>query len=127
MYFNAQQLRHAEMTLLQNQCELKRTQILTIMMLALQNIRLAGYMLTGNRSMFLDTDGAIGWLYHCPRKVSTLKACEKCFDRMPIYYNGQTMIVDPVTRQTFPFANEIHCVAGYKNDFQLDLDDKFSW
>ena len=42
-------------------------------MLALQNTRLAGYMLTGNRYMFLDTDGAVGWLYHCPKKVSPLR------------------------------------------------------
>ena len=69
MYFNAKQLRHSGMTLVQNQCELVRTQILTIMMLALQNTRLAGYILTGNRSMFLDTDAAAGWLYHCPKKV----------------------------------------------------------
>ena len=39
LYFNAKQLRHSEMTLLQNQCELERTQILTIRMLALQNTR----------------------------------------------------------------------------------------
>ena len=96
-------------------------------MLALQNTRLAGYMLTGNRSMFLDTDGAVGWLYHCPKKVSPLKVLEKCFDRIPIFYNGRTMFVDPITLQTFPFANEIHYVGGYKNAFQLDLDDKLSW
>ena len=40
------------MQLLQNQCERERTQILTIFMLALEKLRLAGYMLTGNRSMF---------------------------------------------------------------------------
>ena len=33
-----------------NQCELDRTQKQTILMLALQNNRLAGYMLRGNRS-----------------------------------------------------------------------------
>ena len=37
------------------------------------------------------------------------------------------MFVDPITRRTFPFANEIHCIGGYKNSFQLDLDDKLSW
>ena len=68
MYFNAKQIRHSEMTLLQNQCELERTQNLAIMMLALQNTRLVEYMLTGNCSMFMDTDGAVGWLYHCPKK-----------------------------------------------------------
>ena len=42
------------------QCELDRTQKQMILMQAIQNNRLAGYMLTGNRSMFLDTDGSIG-------------------------------------------------------------------
>ena len=84
MYFN-EHLRHSEMILLQNQSELERTQILTIMMLAVQNNRLAGYMLTGNRSMFLDNDGSIGWLYHCPEKLSPLKVLDRCFDRIPIF------------------------------------------
>ena len=43
MYFITKQLRHSEMTLLQNQCELERTQMLTILMLAMQNTRVAGY------------------------------------------------------------------------------------
>ena len=115
------------MILLQHQCELERTQISTIKMLDLQNTRLAGYMLTGNRSMFLDTDGSVGWLYHWPKKISSFIVLEKYFDRLPIYYNGRTMFVDPIIRQTFPFANEIQCVGGYKNAFQLNLDDKVSW
>ena len=36
-YFNTKQLRHSELTLLQNQYELERTQMLSISMLALQN------------------------------------------------------------------------------------------
>ena len=119
MYFNVKQLRHSEMTLLQNQCELKRTQILTIVMFALQNTRLAGYMLTGNRSMFLDTDGPVGWLCLCPKKVSPHNALEENFDRIPIFYIGQTMFVDPITRQTFPFAIKKHSVGGYKIFFNL--------
>ena len=39
--------------LLINQCQQERTQFLTILTLSLENPRLAGYMLTGNRSMFL--------------------------------------------------------------------------
>ena len=62
MYFNTKQLRHSERTLLQNQCELERTQMLTILLLATQNTRLPGYVLTGNRSTFLDTDGSVAWL-----------------------------------------------------------------
>ena len=37
MYFNTKQLRHAELTMHQNQCEIERTQFLTNLMLAMQN------------------------------------------------------------------------------------------
>ena len=57
-------LQASEMQLLKNQCEQERTQILTILMLSLENPRLAGYMFTGNWSMFLETDGSLAWLYH---------------------------------------------------------------
>ena len=59
-------LEGSEIQLLKNLCEQERTQILTILMLSMENPRLAGYMLTGNRSMFLSTDGSLAWLYHCP-------------------------------------------------------------
>ena len=55
------------MTLLQNQCELERTQMLRILMLAMQNTKPAGRMLTGNRSMLLDNDESVAWLYHYPK------------------------------------------------------------
>ena len=49
MYFNAKHLRHSEIIFLQNQSELEKTQIVKmVVMLALQNTRLAGYMQTGN-------------------------------------------------------------------------------
>ena len=58
LFFQSSRLLQAtEIQLLQNQCEQERTPILTNLMLALENPRLAGYMLTGNRSMFLETDG----------------------------------------------------------------------
>ena len=68
------------MTFLQHHCGLERTQISTIKMLDLQNTRLAGFKLTGNRSMFLDTDGSPGWLYHRPKKISSFIVLEKYFD-----------------------------------------------
>ena len=43
-------LQASELNLLNNQCEEERIQIFTIMMLSLENPRLAGCMLTGNRS-----------------------------------------------------------------------------
>ena len=67
LFFQSSRLLQAsEIRLLKNQCEQERTQIHTILMLSRENPRLAGYMLTGNRSMFLETDGNLAWLYHCP-------------------------------------------------------------
>ena len=127
VYFNSKQLRHSEMTLLQNQCELERTQMLTILMLAMQNTTLAGYMLTGNRSMFLDTDGSVAWLYHCPKFLSPLRVLDKCYDRIPIFFERTTKFVDLITRQTYDFASEIPCWRDYTNVFQLDLENDNSW
>ena len=127
MYFNTKQLRHSEMTLLQNQCELERTQIFTILMLAMQNTRLAGYMLTGNRSMFLVTDGSVAWLYHCPKFLSPLRVLHKCCDRIPILFEQTTKFVDPITRQPYDFTSEIPCLGDYTNVFQLDLESDNSW
>ena len=52
----------SEMQLLKNQCEQERLQILTIVMFSLEKSRLAGYMLTGNRSMILETDFRLAWM-----------------------------------------------------------------
>ena len=127
MYFNTKQLRLSEMTLLQNQCELECTQMLTILMLAMQNTRLARSMLTGNRSMFLDTDGSVAWLYHCPKLLSPLTVLDKCYDQIPILFERTTKFVDPITRQTYDFASEILCLGDYTNVFQLDLENDKSW
>ena len=60
LFFQSSQLLQAsEIQLLKNQCVQERTQILTVLMLSLKNPRLAGYMLTGNWSMFLETDGSL--------------------------------------------------------------------
>ena len=62
---SSRMLEGSETQLLKNLCEQKRTQSLTILMLSMENPRLVGYMLTGNRSMFLGTDGSLAWLYNC--------------------------------------------------------------
>ena len=97
------------------QYKLDRTQKQMILMRAIQNNRLAGYMLTGNHSMFLYTDGSIGWLYHCPKRNSPQKVLEQCCDRIPTHYDDRTVFVDPITRQTYLFANKVKCVEDYKN------------
>ena len=46
---STQALQSSEIQMLKSQCEQKRTQIHTILMLSLEKPRLAGYMVTGNR------------------------------------------------------------------------------
>ena len=91
-------LQTSQIQLLKNQCEQKRTQILTILMMSLEIPRLAGYVLTENRSMFLETDGSLAWLYHCPLVHSPLHTKNQCYDRIPIIYEGQIQFVDPIAR-----------------------------
>ena len=59
VFYNAKRLRHSELTLLRNDCELERIQFLIIFIRPLRNTRLAGYTLTGDSSMFLDTDCSV--------------------------------------------------------------------
>ena len=88
-----------EIQQLRSQCEQERAEILTNVMLALKKPRLAGYLLTGKRSMFLEKDGSLAWLYHCPMVHSPLHAMNQCYDRTSILYESETRFVDPVTRR----------------------------
>ena len=128
LFFQSSRLLQAtEIQLLRNQCEQERTQILTNLMLPLENPRLAGYMLTGNRSMFLETDGSLAWLYHCPKVHSPLHTMNQCYDKIPILYEGEIPFVDPIPRQTYPDAVPQNCSDRIRNLFQLDMDQEDSW
>ena len=96
-------------------------------MIALENPRWAGYMLTGNRSMFLETDGSVAWLYHCPKFHSPLHTMNRCYDKIPMLYRGQSQFVDPITQQTYPHATTQNCSDRIKNLFQLNMDQEDSW
>ena len=89
LFFQSSRLLQAsEMQLLKIQCEQERTQILTILMLSLENPGLAGYVLTEIRSMILETDGSLAWLHHCPLVHSPLHTMNQCCDRIAILYEG---------------------------------------
>ena len=120
-------LQASEIPFLKNQCEQVRMEILTILMLSLENARLAGYLLTGNRSMFLETDGSLTWLYHCPLVHSPLHTMNQCYDRIPIPYEGQIDFVDPITQHTHPAANIQSCTDRIRNLFQFEMDQEDSW
>ena len=128
LFFQSSRLLQAtEIQILQNQCEKERTQILTNLMLALENPRLAGFMLTGNRSMFLETDGSLTWLYQCPAVHSPHHTMSQCYERIPIQHEGEIRFVDPIRRQTYPDAVTQNCSDSIKNLFQIDTDQGDSW
>ena len=128
LFFQSSRLLQAtEIQLQQNQCEQERTQILTNLMLALENTRLAGYMLTRNRSMFLETDGSLAWLYHFPMFHSPLHTMNQCYDKILILYEGEIRFVHPITGQTYPDAVPQKCSHRIKDVFQLDMDQEDSW
>ena len=93
----------------------------------MKNLRLAGYMLTANRSMFLITDGSLAWLYHCHLMRSPPHVMNQCYDKFPIFYKIAIFFVDPITRQTYPDAQVQNGSDRIKNFFQFDMEDENSW
>ena len=81
--------------------ELEGTQLLATLAMSVQNPQLTGYLLTGNRSNFLYVEGSTAWLKDCSQIFSPLYESDKCFGRIPIYYQDTVMYLDPITRQTF--------------------------
>ena len=63
-----QEMSLSELETLHHLCELERTQILQSLALAVLKIPYAGYLLSGNRSNFLDYEGNILWFYTCTKK-----------------------------------------------------------
>ena len=74
----------SEINTIQPICELKRSHKNTQLAYSRLSPKLAGYLLTNNRSMFLETNGNIPWLYHCPKFYSPLQVMDTCFDRIPV-------------------------------------------
>ena len=96
-------------------------------MLSSENPLVAGYMLTGNRSMLLSTDGSLAWFYHCPLMRSLPHVMNQCCDKIPIFYKNAIFSVDPITRQTYPDVQVQNFSDRIKNLFQFDMEDGNSW
>ena len=91
-----QEMSLSELETLQQLCELERTQILQSLALAVLKIPYAGYLLSENRSNFLDYEGNILWFYTCTKKVSPLYVFEdkRCYKRIPVFYKNKVHFVD---------------------------------
>ena len=123
---NLRQLQTSTLELLRNDCDLERSNILNTLIFSHENPCLSGYNLTRNRSMFIKTIGNVAWLYNCPEFHSHLQIFSKCYNRIPILYEGEIHFVDPISRQNFTEAEKQLCSDKHSNLFQQDDDDN-SW
>ena len=96
-------------------------------MISHENSRLVGYTLTSYRSIFLKTNGKVALLYNCPEFHSPLQICNKCYNRIPVLYEDEIHLIEPISRQTFTEAKEQLCSEKHSNLFQLDFDDDNLW
>ena len=99
---NLQEMSLSEIETLHQLSELERTQILKSLALAVLKIPYAGYLLSGNRSNFLNYEGNVLWFYTCTKKVSPLYVFEVkcCYKRIPIFYKNKVHFVDTLSRRT---------------------------
>ena len=76
-----QEMSISELETLHQLCELERTQILQSLALAVLKKPSAGYLLSGNRLIFLNYEGNNLWFYTCTKKVSPLYVFEdkRCY------------------------------------------------
>ena len=121
-----QEMSLSELETLHQLCELERTQNLQSLALAVLKISYAGYLLSGNRSNFLDYEGKILWFYTCTKKVSPLYVFEdkRCYKGIPIFYKNKVHFVDTLSRRTYFWYTAVPCGSeNSHNVVQLNPDE----
>ena len=101
----------SELETLHQLCELEKRQILQSLALAVLKIPYAEYLLSGNRSNFLDFEGNILWFYTCTKKVSPLYVFEdkRCYKRIPIFYKNKVHFVDTLSKRKYVWDTAVPC------------------
>ena len=77
--------------------------------MSVQKPQLAGYLLIGNRSKFIYSEGSTAWLCDSPQFRSRLYETDNGFDRIPIYYQDTVMYTDTKTRRNLNCASPTSC------------------
>ena len=75
-----------------------------------KNTPLLGYILTGNRSIFVKQEGVnVMKMYKCAKKSSPLYVPQtrECYDKIPILYKNRVQYVHQLTRQTYLWAKKV--------------------
>ena len=77
-----------------------------------KNTPLLGYILTGDRSIFVKQEGVnVMKMYKCAKKSSPLYVPQtrECYDKIPILYKNRVQYVHQLTRQTYLWAKKVPC------------------
>ena len=77
-----------------------------------KNTPLLGYILTGDRSIFVKQEGVnVMKMYKCAKKSSPLYVPQtrECYDKIPILYKNRVQYVHQLTRQTYLWAKTVPC------------------
>ena len=77
-----------------------------------KNTPLLGYILTGDRSIFVKQEGVnVMKMYKCAKKSSPLYVPQtrECYDKTPILYKNRVQYVHQLTRQTYLWAKKVPC------------------
>ena len=121
-----QEMSLSELETLHQLCELERTQILLSIPLAVLIIPYAGYLLSSNRSNFIDYEGNILWYYTCTKKVSPLYVFEhkRRYKRIPKLYKNKVYFVDTLSRRTYFWDTAVPCASENSHKVvQLNPDE----
>ena len=106
-----QEMSLSELETLHQLCELERTQILESLALAVLKMSYTGYLLSGERSNFLDYEGNKLWYYTSMKKVSPLYVFEdkRCYERIPMFYKNTVHFVDKLSSRTNFWDTAVPC------------------
>ena len=77
-----------------------------------KNTPLLGYILTGDRSIFVKQEGVnVMKMYKCAKKSSPLYVPQtrECYDKIPNLYKNRVQYVHQLTRQTYLWAKKVPC------------------
>ena len=98
-----QEMSLSELETLHQLCELERTQILQSLALTVLIIPYAEFLLSGNRSNYIDYEENILWYYNCTKKVSPLYVFEerRCYKGIPTFYKNRVHFDDTLSRKTY--------------------------
>ena len=116
----------SELETLHHLCELERTQILQSLALAVLKITYAGYLVSGNRSKFLNYEENMLWYYICTKNISPLYVFEdkRYYKRIPRFYKSKVHFVDTLSRRTCFWHTAVLCGSEKShNVVQLNPDE----